>query len=492
MIQQLDIRNLRSFEGDNAVAFAPITLLYGPNSAGKSSILMTLGLLKQTLAPSTPSGDEWPPLLLEGPIVDFGTFDNVLHRHDLTRELGLGVRFIDRDTPDRPVYAGLAFATVEQARKRPRGLLPEDAAPEDPGRGVLAFQTAAELGGGVREGGRVRFNRDPFDNLFYLDAAGSRQLEDLIEQFAADLQARGQSPDAQALRYMREQLVARPEGSDLLFLGRGFFPALPSPGTLQNQQTDFRYGNWFETTMYERALALGDLLDRLAYLGPLRATPARFQALSRSGERSTQVGSTGEHVTRLLAAPDREVLDKVNRWLQEDLEIGYRLEVNRIDSAEGLQIGDLYATTLIDRNGTRVTPQDVGFGISQVLPVVVQLLANRNSTICIEQPEIHIHPRLQARLGDLVLESAGPDLGNQVVIESHSEQLMRRIQRRLRLRAESPEHSWLTPETIAVNYVQPGAEGAIVKPLPLDEEGDFMEEWPGGFFEETFEEMFGR
>jgi hypothetical protein len=493
MIKRLDITNVRAFEGEHSAEFAAITLIYGPNSAGKSSLIKTLGLLKQTLGPGVISAQEdRPPLLLEGPIVDFGSFANVVNRHEADKELGFGVQFSEPGDETRTVYAGLKFMTQREARALSRRR-PRDAAKLDELSASVAFQTAAELGGGgLSDGGRVRFDRDPFTDRFHLASEGNRALAALMGARVRELQDLGRTTDADAARYMRNQLGERAgDAAPLQFLGKGFFPALPDGRTFDNPQTEKRYGAWFAESMYERALALSDLLEGLAYLGPMRAAPARFEALSRSGERSKEVGATGEHVTRLLADSTNGVLEKVNHWLTNELEIGYRLEVTRVKTGKGLEIGDLYATSLIDDRGTRMTPQDVGFGISQVLPVVVQLLANTNATICIEQPEIHIHPRLQAQFGDLVLESISPANNNQVIIESHSEHLVRRLQRRLRKRGERPEYDWLKPEHIAVNYVSRAAAGAVLKRLPLNDDGDFKKEWPDGFFEETYEEMYG-
>jgi len=148
-----------------------------------------------------------------------------------------------------------------------------------------------------------------------------------------------------------------------------------------------------------------------------------------------------------------------------------------------------------------VGPSDVGFGIGQLLPILVQAAISRiDSThlrprvICVEQPEIHLHPRLQAKVADIFLETVNQPnrrytsrgvRGLQWVVETHSEMIIRRIQRRIR-------EGHADPANISVLYVQPkGQHGSEVINLPLDAHGDFTEEWPGGFFDEGFEEMFG-
>ena len=132
-----------------------------------------------------------------------------------------------------------------------------------------------------------------------------------------------------------------------------------------------------------------------------------------------------------------------------------------------------------------MSPGDVGFGISQLLPIVVQAIGGTNSTICVEQPEIHVHPHLQGHIADLLIEAALKGPKNQLVVETHSEHIMLRIQSRLRAKE-------IKPDEIKVLYIDTDEDGlARIVPLSLDEHGGFIDEWPEGFFEERFHEIFG-
>ncbi|MBP7711459.1 MAG: AAA family ATPase [Gammaproteobacteria bacterium] len=136
------------------------------------------------------------------------------------------------------------------------------------------------------------------------------------------------------------------------------------------------------------------------------------------------------------------------------------------------------------RKNTIVTHRDVGIGISQVLPVLVLAYGSRGKLLAMEQPEIHLHPALQAELGDVFIEAALRERKNTFILETHSEHLILRLMRRIR-------EGKISPNDVGVVFVEPLARGSRFIELRIDEEGDFIDEWPGGFFEESFHEKFG-
>jgi predicted ATPase len=146
---------------------------------------------------------------------------------------------------------------------------------------------------------------------------------------------------------------------------------------------------------------------------------------------------------------------------------------------------DLFELRLVDtqRSGSEdVSLTDVGFGLSQLLPFIVQSLAKTDQIITIEQPEVHIHPKLQADLGDLVLESNRSQNNNQFLIETHSEHLILRFQRLIRGKR-------LKPNEISVLYVARGEQGSTVAQIRFGDDGSFIDTWPGGFFPERIREL---
>jgi len=157
---------------------------------------------------------------------------------------------------------------------------------------------------------------------------------------------------------------------------------------------------------------------------------------------------------------------------------------------------DLFATdiALIDtRTATSVSHRDVGIGISQVLPVLVNAFSAKGSLLAIEQPEIHLHPALQAELGDVFIESALGENQNICLLETHSEHLILRVLRRIRETTSGrlPEgHLPISPDDVALLYVDGNNRGAEVLTLRCDERGRLIDRCPGGFFEEGFNELF--
>lgn len=187
---------------------------------------------------------------------------------------------------------------------------------------------------------------------------------------------------------------------------------------------------------------------------------------------------TVPEIAELVAgATDSEAL--AERWAKEMVE-------SRPETLQDL--------VLIDkRTGTPVSHRDVGIGVSQVLPVLVAAYASKHKLLAIEQPEIHLHPALQAELGDVFLDAALGEGANTLLIESHSEHLLLRIMRRMRETSDGklPEGvPAVRPEHVMVLFVEPDGPKSIVREMPLNERGELVKAWPGGFFEEGLREVF--
>ena len=264
-------------------------------------------------------------------------------------------------------------------------------------------------------------------------------------------------------------------------------------------------------------------LNDLRYLGPIREVPSRTHVPARSPDLSRWANGLGAWDWISLAS--NEQLGDLNAWLtrEDRLNTGYRVDVKRykelnVDSL--LMLGLMDSTDLLDnylsiREELDALPvkfascaaaggrffggepsEYVGIGISQVIPVIVSALDGGDRMTVIEQPELHIHPAIQVALGDLFIQAARSPNGVTApcfLIETHSEHLLLRLLRRLRETAEGATHSGvqLTPEYLAVYFVEATSAGTVIRSLPVDEQGNFTERWPRGFFDEREKEFFG-
>ena len=161
----------------------------------------------------------------------------------------------------------------------------------------------------------------------------------------------------------------------------------------------------------------------------------------------------------------------------------------------GLLESEVYPDLILidQRTNTAVTHRDVGIGISQVLPVLVMAYGSQGKILAMEQPEIHLHPALQAELGDVFIESALGERKNTFILETHSEHLILRLLRRIRETSEGQLPTGMTPvrpQDIGVLYVLPGKDGSVISEIPVRTDGEFITDWPDGFFPERGEEIF--
>lgn len=444
MIDHLRIRNFKAWQDSGAVRLAPLTVLFGTNSAGKTSIPHLLLMLRQTVE----SPDRQRVLHLGGPssAVDLGTYQDIVFRHELARPLGIEIGW----RPPTPVAIDDPLSDLHLRSP--------------------SLRLETEL--------RADRNRQP-----------------RVEEFAYRLAAKGRSVTVGMRR--------RPSGSkyDLVTEGYGalrrpgrpsplpppvHFHAFPDEAIAHYRNTGF---------LADLALHLQELMRSIQHVGPLREDPRRTYLWS--GEQHAHVGPRGERaIEALLAAGDRRFNFRPrerHRSLQqlvaghlESMGLIHDFEVRPI--AEGRKEHEVLVRT--HPALPRVALTDVGFGVSQVLPVIVECFVTPpGSIVIVEQPEIHLHPKVQSDLADVFIEAIraredGRPRNVQFIIESHSEHFLRRLQRRI------AEES-LRPDEAALYFVHADAEGARLAELEIDAFGNILN-WPDDFFGDEMADLVAR
>lgn len=433
MLERVSVRNFKSLR-DASFNLKPITLLIGPNNSGKSSFISLLTTLKQTLM----SRSLESPFILEGPYVQLGSYQDVVFAHDITREIGitlsfsrekLGPLFHQRDT-------SLERGLIELLRFMPLTV-----------SFTIEFDSITE----TIKLKDLKISQNDKNTL--IDIKNKCLVNLLNKKFDTPIEL--------------EQATKKPSQTTRLFVNqRHFFWSVLLPHKNdEDMMTEMR--------LRRLPLVLEQFFEEFVlYLGPLREYPKRFYI--SSGEKPSDVGLRGEKTVDFLYPKGEKVVDEINYWLKK-FDMAESISIERVTPNAGIWKVEL--TNL--RTGISDNLKDVGFGVSQVLPIVTEGLTSKRGTIMlIEQPEIHLHPRAQAELADLFIEIAQQDKTS--IIETHSEHMMLRFARRI---AEGK----LSKDKIVIYEFNSGKTGCNVNEITFDDNGN-LEKWPAGFFETDLEE----
>lgn len=232
----------------------------------------------------------------------------------------------------------------------------------------------------------------------------------------------------------------------------------------------------------------------LKYLGPLRDTPKPLYPLNPNAD-PRDVGLRGEHTASILELYKNEEIEYIpsanfkssaidQEMVTETLEVAvidWLRYLGVADSVESKDRGKLghELKVALNNSGCAHDLTHVGVGVSQVLPILVMcLLAEYDSTLIFEQPELHLHPKVQTLLGDFFLSMAL--CNKQCIVETHSEYLIDRL--RFRIAAASPEDE-LNSKT-KIYFVEKESQDSSFREVVINEYGAIAD-WPEGFFDQS-------
>ena len=524
MISGLQLAGFKAFGEIQDIELAPLTLIFGANSSGKSSIIQALLMMKQS-ALSNRGNDG---LVFRGPQIDLGSFRNVVHNHDEHSGMVIGLEIFSKEALHARPDGHMAWALFDHSSNP----LVQDGIEISSEELLITFLPVQEQNHFLAQARQLW--DEQFEIKFMLDGP----IEGPDPQFPLDREFERSNAYSTSIRMDLESLERNESGEKQFLIPQVFFgeendspvpldeisgeleafttfdrllgnPRLPltiisEDGRLWRLQPATNFVGGRESHPLERMLEktvryMRQELSSITHLGPLRSMPPRVQALSSGWDSS--LPAEGANIVPLLAKKPH-IERELNSWL-ERLEIPYEVSVERINDEKSLApIGEIQCLLLTDtRTGISSSTLDVGFGLSQVIPVVIHaLLARAGGPLLIEQPEIHLHPAVQARLMDLFVSQVekrfrgqnddflpGRKLAGsrQFILETHSEHMILRLQKAIRLER-------ISPERVAVLHVEKCGNGSsIVRRLRLNNQGEFIDEWPGGFFDERIEELFG-
>lgn len=408
----------------------PITLLVGPNSSGKSSLLQILLMLRQTIE----STDINNPLAANDGWIKAGSYPDFIFKgeHDRNLEVNLELTSpfpVMLEKKDKPRHAKMSLRLVfsynssttqielEEREARFRNFI--EKVTRTPKKREFSVEYNV-----VEKGKKDRWKRRNVKQI---------KFHDTIIPF--------KSPE---------------EWKEI----RKSYPAM---------DVFWGFGAIIESEIRD-----------IYYLGPLRESPERFYVTS--GHAPRDVGVRGERAVDALWFSHRSKQDrmrstvkKVRYWFKK-FAFGRDIALDRLR-------GNFYRVVITDSStGIEVNIADIGFGASQTIPIIIEsFYSTEDSLIMIEQPEIHLHPKAQSILGDLFIE-ASKDSQRSFLVETHSEHLLARIRRRI---AEGV----IDKDNVAIYYFEPTSDGTVINEITLNDKGQY-ETFPKGFFEEDIIEAF--
>ncbi len=414
MITELSAQNFKSWKDTGELQFAPLTGFFGANSSGKTSILQVLLMLKQTAEHPSPNWNE--PLYFgdendEKSLVNLGRFDDIIHGHNEDSKLGVFVSWKLPKTMDIKVVS--AEISTDS----------------------LSFSTSIEQNHEHTELISFCYTANAQNWVLERNAQGYRfRFPEFLVQTGLPV-------------FSQESITVNP------FRCYGVHDSGPGLNSFLRLQKAFE-----------------NLFSQIRHLGPLREYPKH--CYTWEGNHPVSIGQYGEGMIAALLSGRIRLLsidEQILNWLQ-------RLEL--IDSYDLHPVSgtgrDYQFVVKQYKSGPQVPLTDVGFGVSQVLPVLTLCYyAPEGSILILEQPESHLHPKVQSELADVLIDVV-KNRNVQIILESHSEHLLHRLTRRI---AEEK----ISENDMALYFCEINDGKSTAEKLKVDEYGN-ISNWPQNFF----------
>lgn len=509
----ISFKNFRCFEDTGKIELRKLNLLIGGNSSGKSSFLRFFPLLRQSIETETKG-----PILWYDRYVDFGTFDSAIRRNSEKKEISFGFTF-----------KGSSFLEAESIFRwtdysSDNGAQPDFSVSVNLAKRKKGWQTyisSFEVDVGWADGEKdiLRFDvgddQGKAEKVFINDEKINVQVDinsnNIIPEIEADAKdANIDFPPGRFYAFKREYLnslkdLTQTSKRDLLrnyvekivpssksVFVDGIRKLIPTSNVSDQKIADFHkiwLLNYVSQTLFIIRRAVEMMAARVHYITPTRANAERYYRLKDL--QVNQVDFDGKNLAMFLNHLSEEMKGKFSSWCQENF--GIKITTKEKDGQLSIYVND--EQTNHDENII-----DTGFGYSQVIPIIASLWSaviknekklrpteflfsvyNGPKIFVIEQPELHLHPRLQAKLGQIFTKSISIAEENKIdlrlIIETHSETLINKI-----ARAVATDQNRLIPHFQILIFDKKNQQSEI-SVAKVTEDG-VVKNWPYGFFEE--------
>lgn len=434
MIKKILLENFKAFKNAE-IEIKPITVIVGPNSGGKTSLLQSICLIQQTLRGNL---DAKKP-------VDFGNFDSVLYQNAAIKEIRLKFDFDDETYFDVTICInkkdslniknfssniGKYEYKVEDLKE-----IPDEKNAYSPRKFLFKLKEDIEYDKYFNSNATPTFYRDKF---FIIPSIHQRKFKDLIEDVFDDV-----FDDGKLINSSQNNDDSRVnDRKEKIRLAQTYM-------SLEKYSRDF-----YRDIMQK--------FEKIAYIGPIRETAKRLYQINHFDN----IGYKGENTASII---------KENEILQEKLIEAIR----KLAIANSLKISqdiNNFFELNIETNITNQTVNfaDVGCGTSQIIPILVQLLlSEKNQMIIIEQPETHLHPKVQADFANFIVDSIKDE--KKFLIETHSEYFVERIRTCI---MKNPNLA----NDVIIYYVEQNKEEkqSVITPITINSEGQYSD-LPDGY-----------
>lgn len=504
MIQEISVKNYKAFD-EAAIPIKPITIFLGANSVGKSSIIQLLLLLQQTSKEDYKSYKS--ALKLYGGYVNLGDSINLFRKQDDTKNIEIGFKVKDREFKEFLKNELLSYY-VETISRISKYI---------PVKGLLELRNKE-----IRDKKDFEKYIDVFIKIISKESSAGDFIKEikwlLSSNSAIKIDDLNPSNKSMLLKiYTALEKISNEVKEDIFeykfiigysknkLVNKEFKLSYNGNSIIEFNKTKNEFKSSYISFNEKENLELNSLVDanntifnlfskkadislttssvfslilnkamriginqfsesNINYVSPLRAHPKRYYMLDKAKVNITLDTLDGDAVADVLK--ENNVLKtKVNDWLTN-----FNLSVNVEEFKEVVH------HLKVNQNNLKLDITDVGFGISQVLPVIIQgFLSSNDSTTIIEQPEIHLHPKMQADLADLFIDIVLNSKNKKLIIETHSEYLLKRLRRRI-----SEGKISANDVSICLFNPQNNQRSGSIEVLEIEDKGFF--DWPEDFY----------